>query len=801
MSAQIKANLHLEIAHILFLDVVGYSKLLINEQSELVQKLNEIVLQTEQVRAADAANQLIRLATGDGLALVFRNHPEAPAECALEIAAAVKGHPEIQVRMGVHSGPVNEITDVNQRANIAGAGMNMAQRVMDCGDAGHILLSKRVADDLAQHREWQSRLHDLGEVEVKHGLMISLVNLYTADLGNPAAPEKIRRAKREQILATRRRRIALATLALFAALALGAIQWWSLDRTKLGSAPAVTSTSAVAVSIPAKSIAVLPLDNLSEDKEDAFFADGIQDDVLTSLAKIKDLKVISLTSVMSYRKAARNLREIGKELGVAHVLEGSVRRVANRVLVNVQLIDTASDQHIWAERYDRTLADSITLQGELATEIARALRATLSPEEKARVETKATDNPEAYVFYLRGREAQLRPEMSREIYLTAESFYKQALALDPRFVLARAQLSFMQASLYHNFERTNAARLAEARANAEEALRLDANSAEAHLTLAKCAYLVQDEATARRELTAAVQLHPNDAMTAMDAASIQMTCGWDEEAAANYKRAAELGPREPKIFLNYGWLLQTTGQEAEARAALDRALVLAPESVSNRLYRAEAELSWSGDIGRAKAILAGLPAGQDPDGRVTSAYCNIAILERNFPEALRLLQAYPSETLPWAGDVGGIGRPEPKAFSEGTIHLYAGDRARAYECCESARWMYEVDVRDKPRSADGHVNLAYVYAWMGWKEPAMAEVARAIELETSAGVPPKRRGSLSLAQVYTWAAEPDLALRQIEQFLAFGPKSYTIHNFRLDPVWDPLRNDPRFQKLLETKKL
>ena len=379
-----------------------------NEQSELVQKLNDIVLRTEQVRAADAANQLIRLTAGDGLALVFRNHPEAPAECALEIAAALKSHPEIQVRMGVHSGPVNEITDVNQRANIAGAGVNMAQRVMDCGDAGHILLSKRVADDLAQYREWQSRLHDLGEVEVKHGVKISLVNLYTADLGNPAAPEKIKRAKREQI----RRRIALATLVLFA----GAVLWWSLDRAKLGSAPAVTSTSAV--SIPAKSIAVLPLDNLSENKEDAFFADGIQDDVLTSLAKIKDLKVISRTSVMSYRnKAARNLREIGKELGVAHVLEGSVRRVANRVLVNVQLIDTASDQHIWAERYDRTLADSITLQGELASEIARALHATLSPEEKARVETKATDNPEAYVFYLRGREAQLRPErVARDLF-------------------------------------------------------------------------------------------------------------------------------------------------------------------------------------------------------------------------------------------------------------------------------------------------------------------------------------------------------------------------------------------------
>jgi len=229
----------------------------------------------------------------------------------------------------------------------------------------------------------------------------------------------------------------LAAVALLAAFALGGLLWFSSHRPKPEPVSAVA-----AVPISSKSIAVLPLENLSEEKENAFFADGIQDDVLTSLAKIKDLKVISRTSVMSYRdKAGRNLKQIGKELGVANVLEGSVRRVGNRVLVNVQLIDAATDEHIWAERYDRTLSDSISLQGELASEIAHALRSTLSPEEKARVEAKPTDNPDAYVAYLRGREVQLLPEVSRENYLTAESFYKQAIALDPKFVLARARLS------------------------------------------------------------------------------------------------------------------------------------------------------------------------------------------------------------------------------------------------------------------------------------------------------------------------------------------------------------------------
>ncbi|HEX8489753.1 MAG TPA: adenylate/guanylate cyclase domain-containing protein, partial [Chthoniobacterales bacterium] len=465
----------LEIAHVLFTDIVGYSKQPIDQQSELLGQLNQIVRATEQFKAAEAVDKLVRLPTGDGMALAFFTSVDAPVRCALEIAEALKSYPRIELRMGVDSGPVDQILDVNDRPNVAGAGINMAQRVMDCGDAGHILLSRRVAADLAQYSKWQPHLHDLGEAEVKHGVIVSLVNLYTGDLGNPAIPAKVERAQRAEMLRGRKRfgqRLAVAaSLILFAALALGGF-WWS----KRTPAPVVTSPTAVAAPLPAKSIAVLPLENLSDDKENAFFADGIQDDLLTNLAKIKDLKVISRTSVMSYRnKGARNLRDIGKELGVGSVLEGSVRRVGNRVLVNVQLIDTATDQHLWAERYDRTIADSITLQGELASEIAGALRATLTAEEKTRVETKPTDNPDAYVAYLRGRQVQLRPETSRENFLSAESFYKEAIALDPKFVLARARLSLVQALLYEYFEAANASRLAEARANAEEALRLDPN--------------------------------------------------------------------------------------------------------------------------------------------------------------------------------------------------------------------------------------------------------------------------------------------------------------------------------------
>jgi TolB-like protein/Tfp pilus assembly protein PilF/class 3 adenylate cyclase len=786
----------LEIAHVLFTDIVGYSKKPIDQQSELLKELNQIVRGTEQFRAAEAAGKLVRLPTGDGMALAFFTSVDAPVRCALEIAEALKSRPKIQLRMGVDSGPVDLIVDVNDRPNVAGAGINMAQRVMDCGDAGHILLSKRVAADLAQYSRWQPHLHELGEAEVKHGVKVSLVNLYTENVGNPAVPEKVARAQRLEMLRGRKlrgRRIGIAALVLLAVLALGAFLW-----SKRTPAPTVASTT-VAAAIPAKSIAVLPLDNLSDDKENAFFADGIQDDLLTSLAKIKDLKVISRTSVMSYRnKAARNLREIGKELGVASVLEGSVRRVGNRVLVNVQLIDTATDQHIWAERYDRTLTDSITLQGELASEIAGTLRASLTAEEKARVEMKATDNPDAYVAYLKGREAQLRPEASRENFLSAETFYKQAIALDPKFVLARARLSLVQALIYEYFESTNAARLAEARKNAEEALRLDPNSAEAHSSLARCAQNVNDAATTRRELDEAVRLLPNDAYLVLTAATTQWGMGWNDEAAVNFKRATELGPREPRTFYNYGVLLKQIGREAEARAALNHALELAPESVYFRLQRASAEIAWSGDTKRARAILAKLPAGQDPDGRVTSAYCTLALYERNFPEALRLLQAYPGETLPWI-DSGGFGAQDTKIFNEAIIRLYAGDFARAYECFDAERWKAEVDVRDNPLVPGGHSGLALLYAQMGWKAPALAEAARALELGPPADAFMERWFHFNLARAYTWAAEPEPALKQIALVLS-SQWDYKVNNFRLDPVWDPIRKDPRFQKLLESKK-
>src|SRR6266487_1161230 len=324
MSAEVKKEIQLEIAHVLFIDIVGYSKLSINDQRAAIDELTQVVRTSEQFQNAEAAARLIKIPTGDGMALVFYKSPEEPVKCALEISRALKEHPRLQLRMGAHSGPVSGVIDVNGQANLAGAGLNMAQRVMDCGDAGHILLSKRVADDLGEYEHWRPLLHDLGECEVKHGMRVSIANLHADEVGNPQLPKKFQALKKHRALV----RWAATTAALLALAAIVAgIAMFSRNRLR--------ST----LSAPEKSIAVLPFENLSEEKANAYFADGIQDEILTKLAGIGDLKVISRSSAAKYKSKPEDLKTAARELGVGTVLEGSVQRAGDKVRVNVQLVD------------------------------------------------------------------------------------------------------------------------------------------------------------------------------------------------------------------------------------------------------------------------------------------------------------------------------------------------------------------------------------------------------------------------------------------------------------------------------
>src|SRR6476469_1530100 len=438
MAAEFKKEIALEIAHVLFIDIVGYSKLSINDQSAAVEELNQVVRVSDQLQRAEAADRLLKIATGDGMALVFYTSPEAPAHCAVEISRALKEHPRLHVRMGIHSGPVSGVVDVNGRPNLAGAGLNTAQRVMSCGDAGHILLSKHVAEDLEEYDRWRPLLHDLGTCEVKHGVRIGVTNLYSDELGNPQLPKKF------QALKKHRSRARWAEVAI-GLLVLGAIAAAFLFVLRRPMRSALT--------VAEKSVAVLPFENLSSDKENAYFADGVQDEILTNLARIADLKVISRTSVMQYKSGiARNLREIGQQLGVAHLLEGSVQRAANRVRVNAQLIDTRTAAHLWAQTYDRDLADVFAIQSEIAKAIADQLQARLSPNEKAAIEKRPTNDLVAFDLYTRAKALRLSTfsfnVLANQNLLQAVELLDQAVARDPAFLLAWCELAATHDRLY-----------------------------------------------------------------------------------------------------------------------------------------------------------------------------------------------------------------------------------------------------------------------------------------------------------------------------------------------------------------
>src|SRR5207237_845824 len=458
-------------------------------------------------------------------------NPEGPVQCATEISRALKNHPKLQLRMGVHSGPVSGLVDVTERANVAGAGINVAQRVMDCGDAGHILLSQRVAEDLDQYDPWRPLLHDLGACEVKHGLRVGVANLYGDEFGNPQLPKKFEMLKKHR---ARLRWGAVATALLLLGAIVAAFVIVSRRPTRSNS------------TITDKSIAVLPLENLSDENETALFADGIQEELLSNLAKIKDLKVISRTSVMQYKSGiTRNLKEIAQQLGVGNVVEGSVRRSGNHIRVSVQLIDALTDRHIWVQNYDRTLADSITLQDELATEIAGALGATLSPQEKARVEAKPTNNPAAYDAYLRGRAFAAGSQFDKSTAEGAIRSYQEAVKLDPSFVLAWVNLSCVQSGSFWLGEDPSPERLASAKGSSDRALALDPNLPETHLALGYYRYYGHRDFTGGlAEFQQAEKGLPNNVDVIEAIGRIQRRLGHWEEAIVALRRIIELDPRD-----------------------------------------------------------------------------------------------------------------------------------------------------------------------------------------------------------------------------------------------------------------
>jgi TolB-like protein/Tfp pilus assembly protein PilF len=709
--------------------------------------------------------------------------------------------------MGVHSGPVNRITDVNDKANFAGSGINVAQRVLDCGDAGHILLSAHLAKDLAQYGHWQPYLHDLGECEVKHGLRLHLFNLYKDGLGNPQVPGKLRRRRRwkqesdvvRPVSLPRAPRSLLVLALVVAALAMVISSLTFFQRVSLRTArstPPEETASKGAVLIPEKSVAVLPFENRSDDKANAYFAEGIQDEILTRLSKIADLKVISRTSTQHYKSAPENLSEIAKQLGVAHILEGSVQKSGDAVRVNVQLIKAATDSHLWADTFDQKLTDIFSAESDIAKAVADQLRAKLTGEEEQVIAAKPTDNPEAYDAYLRGLAYTLKTADTTANALGAQKYLREAVRLDPKFALGWALLSYVEAASYRNQALQPTVTLREeARQAAETALTLQPNLGEALHAKGYYHYAcLNDYDTAVRCFEQARQLLPNSSRILESLAYVERRRGQWDRSESYFNEAERLDPRNLHLLTQHAFTYFQHRRLPEALRKFDQVLDITPDdldTLGNKASIAQAE----GDLPRAAALLAPLRPGADSSVLATQVYQ--AILERR-----------PAPVIPRLKEI--LTKPDPAlGFSNGEMRFFlgwaqevAGDHSAAQASWRQARSELESLLKEQPENDLLIGDLALINMGLADKAAALALSGRAMAanpIEKDALTGP--RSLEILARVAAQMEEPDRAIAALQKVLSLPYTGLagiplTPALLRLDPMFEPLRNDPRFQKLV-----
>jgi TolB-like protein/class 3 adenylate cyclase len=774
MSAETKKEIQLEIAHVLFIDIVGYSKLSINEQRAAIDELNEVVRASDQFQKADAAGRLIKLPTGDGMALVFYTSPEAPAQCAIEISRALKEHLRLQLRMGVHSGPVSGVIDVTGRANLAGAGLNTAQRVMECGDAGHILLSKHVAEDLEEYEQWRPLLHDLGICEMKHGVRIGVTNLYSDGVGNPELPKKFQALKKQR--ARVRLTVAATALLLLAAIVVTFV---------LLSKKSATSPTSIA---PEKSIAVLPFENLSEDKANAYFAVGIQDEILTRLAKIGALKVIARTSTQQYAARPGNLSEIARQLAVANILEGAVQKAGDQVHINVQLIRAATDEHLWAESYDRKLENIFGVEAEVATAVAEALRAKLTGAEQQALEQKPTGNPEAYDAYLHGLAYALRYTYSESDTLDAIKYFSEAVELDPKFALAWTWLAHESALGYFNTWGTNVPGLREtAKHAAEKVAELEPNRGEAYLAKGYYQYYCdRDYDSAIASFDKARQLSPGNTDILQALGLIWRRKSEWQLSLKYFQEAIDLDPRNISLLSEQADAYFTFRQYSAALKGYDRILEISPDN-RDALASKAGIYQEKGDLPAAATLLSRIHP--DPSSELFNWQIVQWTYERRYIEAINVLENAIARRDRPLSDWQRIRFLSTVAL----FQQFSGDTDHA-----RTTWQQVKTEVEKSRAFKGEEfgleGLVEAYAAFGDKTKALATVEHAAAL--SRGDPLRAAFFDNLrATIAAITGDKDLALEQLA-ISAGQPGGVTYGDLKFNPLWDTLRGDTRFEKIV-----
>jgi len=628
---------------------------------------------------------------------------------------------------------------------------------------------------------------------VKHGARLSVANLYTEELGNAAVPEKLKAARAATVARRKRaalRNLSLGVLGLLAAIAVVAFLF-------VRYAPRFAAT---ALAVPEKSIAVLPFSNLSKEPENAFFADGVQDEVLSDLAKVADLKVISRTSVMLYKAGnPRNLREIGQQLGVAHVLEGNVQRAGGKVRVNAQLVDTRTDKHLWAQTYDRDLADVFAIQSEIAQSIASELQAKISASEKAAIEERPTKDLAAYDLYVRAIALIDAPGYMAPDEFRAVDLLNQAVARDPGFLLAYCRLAEAHDGIYFFEADRTPKRLALAKAAIDTAFRLKPDSAEAHVALARHLYWgYLDYDHARDELAIAARTLPNNARVFELSGFIDRRQGRWPDAIRNFVRASELNPRgngPPNVVDTYG----VTRAYKQARAFLDRFPVFDPDDENNhQMLRAHIDLDERADTRPCHAVIEKV-LRDHPESILGLASFRfvLAFYDRDSIAADRALAQISHETFP-IREANFI----TKACARGLMARAKGDEVAARAAFSAARPEQEKAVNARPpdQGARFPCGLGLIDAGLGRKEEALREARQAIELTPVAKDAVDGAGALyCFAVICAWTGERDLAIEQLKTLVAI-PCGASYGDLRLDPSWDPLRSDPRFEKIVEEAK-
>jgi TolB-like protein/class 3 adenylate cyclase/Tfp pilus assembly protein PilF len=762
------------LAALMFTDMAGYSALVQQDEPLAMALLDEHRRIVRKLLPGFGGREVET--AGDSFLIEFGSALDA-LHCAIALqqqhagrnAAAPAGRP-IVIRVGLHVGDVEH----RKGGKVFGDGVNLAARVEPLAPHGGISLS--------------ATFHD----QVRRRLAAPFRSLGAQALKNIAEPMEVLVLDPPAIAALPppRPRSALAALRF---------DWrWAAAAAVLAAlAATVVAVRQAGPARDAKSVAVLPFANFSNDKENDYFAAGIHESILTHLARVKDLKVISRTSVTQYQGAARNLREIGAALGVANIVEGSVQRVGHRVRVQAQLIEVATDRHLWAESYDRDVADVFAIQSEVAQHIVAAIQGTLTPQEKQLIEQRPTASTEAYELYLRAEAASRDTNPSRESLYKIQVMLELAIASDPGFALAHARLAANHMRTYWWGFDASTQRREQALAAAETALRLQPDLAEGHFAMGMYHYFgFRDYERALEEFDKALSRAPNSVEALASTGFVQRRQGAWGAAMASLKRAAELDPNNANTVFYQGDTYWTVQEYANAAPYFEKARALAPGSLWETLWAAYFQILWKGDPEPLRQALAAVPAGEDPGGVVTAFRIGLAQYERRHEDAIALLEESRRDGF---APLQRSNFEVPKDVMLGQLHAAMGKSDSAREHFLRARDQLRDEIEAEPEGifvAHAHAWLGLTLAYLGERDEALRNAARAVELL------PISRDALDgpfLVQLSATTrlrlGDQDRALAELGKVLgmAGGPDA---HLLRSDPGWQPLWNDQRFQRLI-----